>query len=40
MKTMADKKILNGGSGFEIAMMAVIVAAAMGLIIVAATGMQ
>lgn len=37
---MADKKIGAGGSGFEIAMVGVIVFAAMGLIIVAATGMQ
>ncbi|WP_280952250.1 MULTISPECIES: hypothetical protein [unclassified Mesorhizobium] len=40
MKRMAGKKIVDGGSGFEIAMIAVMVAAVMGLIIVAATGMQ
>ncbi|PBB39917.1 hypothetical protein CK222_30965 [Mesorhizobium sp. WSM3866] len=37
---MADKQIGNGGSGFEIAMVVVIVCAAMGLIVVAATAMQ
>lgn len=38
---MTDKKIgAGGGSGFEIAMVGVIVFAAMGLILVAATGMR
>ncbi|PBB31922.1 hypothetical protein CK214_16220 [Mesorhizobium sp. WSM3882] len=39
-EAMTGKKISNGGSSFEIVMIAVIILAAMGLIIVAATGMQ